>query len=129
MRGKATWSDSEPSQWIESAGDLERFIAASEARCKFPVAIELEVHGYRADLLVGHEQSFIHMTPLAEGAPYFVTIGGPAGGYVEFWLCVNHHTEFETRHRIDKSLAREAFVEFYRTGTRSSLVQWERYEA
>lgn len=129
MRSTVTWSDSEPPRQIEKAEDLDRIIDECEGRCEFPIAISLDAHGYRADLLVGHAQSFVHLTPHADGEPYFVTVGEPIAGLVDFWLHVNHHTQFEARHLVAKAAARAAFVEFFRTGKRSSAVRWERYEA
>lgn len=129
MSSTVTWSDAEPSRRIERADELERFIDECEDRSEFPVAISLDAHGYRADLLVGHERSFVHLAPETEGAPYFVTVGDPTEGVVDFWFQLNHHTQSEARHFVEKAAARAAFVEFFRTGERSSAVRWERYEA
>jgi hypothetical protein len=123
------WSDTEPAVEIASVDDLDRFVEQAEANARFPVAVSVEVHGYRVDLLVGHERSFIHMTPDRAGEPYYVTTGGTAEGTVNFWLHSSHHTEFEGRHLVPKVLARDAFRQFFRTGTLSAAVEWEKYFA
>lgn len=129
MSSTVTWSDAEPPRRVERAEELERFIDECEDRSEFPVAISLNSHGYRADFLVGHERSFVHLAPVTEGAPYFVTVVDPANGVVDFWFQLNHHTQFEARHLVEKAAARAAFLEFARTGERSSAVRWEQYEA
>jgi immunity protein Imm1 of predicted polymorphic toxin system len=127
---KGVWSDSEPAVEIDSVADLERFIDEAEARCGRPVAVSVDAHGYTADLLVGHEMSFVHLRPSGEPPRrYFVTVGGIEEGMVEFWLQTNHHTEFEARHLVPKVEAREVFIAFFQTGARSSRVQWEEYSA
>lgn len=124
------WSETEPSVGIESADDLDRFIDHAEATCERPTAISVEAHGYRADLLVGHDLSFVHLTPDdPDRQPYHVTVGGPGGSGVDFWLHSWHHTWFEARHQVPKQLAREAFREFVLSGTLSEVVGWEQYTA
>jgi hypothetical protein len=125
----ATRSDDEPDVNVETVTDLERFIDDSEACCRLPVAVSVTAHGHRADLLVGHVKSFVHLSPEAVGEPYYVTVGEPAEGHVDFWLHSNHHTQFESRHLVDKAAARAAFVEFFATGRRSASVLWESYDA
>ncbi len=70
------WSENEPSFNIESVDDLDRYDFV-EAKSEVPTAISIEIHGYRVDLLVGHETSFVHMTPDDPARPYRVTVGGP----------------------------------------------------
>jgi hypothetical protein len=124
------WSETEPSVDIQSVDDLDRFIDHAEARCERPTAISVEAHGYRADLLVRHDLSFVHLTPDdPDRQPYHVTVGEAGVGGVDFWLHGWHHTEFEARHLVPKHLAREAFREFVRSGTLSPVVGWEQYNA
>ena len=123
------WSETEPSVSIDSVDDLDRFVDFAEAKADKPTAISVEIHGYRVDLLVGHEKSFIHMTPDDLAQPYHVTIGGPPGGGVNFWLHAWHHTWFENRHLVPKALARGAFRLFFQTGQLSPAVEWEEYFA
>lgn len=125
-----TWSETEPSVKIETIDDLDRFVEYAEAQAEFPIAVSIEAHGYHADLLVGHDKGFVHLSPLDPVQPYFVTVGGPSDDSgVDFWLHSWHHTEFEGRHLVDKTLAREAFREFFRSGKLSSVVEWEQYTA
>ena len=124
-----TWSETEPSIDIATADDLDRFVDFAEAKVEMPSAISVEIHGYRVDILVGHEHSFIHMTPDDLEMPYHVTVGGSSKGTVDFWLHAWHHTSFENRHLVPKPLAREAFREFFKTGQLSSVVEWEQYFA
>ncbi len=124
-----TWSETEPSVKIGTIDDLDRFVDNAEAKAEFPIAVSIEVHGYHANLLVGHGKSFVHLSPLDPDQPYFVTIGGSSDDGVDFWIHSWHHTWFESRHLVDKALAREAFREFFRSGKLSSLVQWEEYTA
>lgn len=124
------WSETEPSVDIASADDLDRFIDQAESVCERPTAISVEAHGYRADLLVGHDRSFVHLTPDDPARqPYHVTVGEDTEGGVDFWLHGWHHTWFEARHLVPKELAREAFREFVRSGTLSAVVRWEPYSA
>src|SRR5262249_38741315 len=123
-----TWSETEPSVEIATVDDLDRFVDFAEAKVERPTAISVDMHGYRVELLVGHETSFVHMTPEDE-KPYHVTVGGPAEGTVNFWLHDWHHTEFENRHLVPKPLAREALREFFKMGRLSPLVEWEQYFA
>jgi hypothetical protein len=124
------WSEIEPSAAIETVDDLDRFVEFADANSERPTAISIEVHGYRVDLLVGHDESFLHLAPEdPDRCPYYVTVGGTAEGVVDFWLHAWHHTQFESRHLIPKTLAREAFREFFRTGKLSSAVEWEQYTA
>jgi hypothetical protein len=124
------WSETEPAVEIESVDDLNRFIDHADAVCQRPAAISVEAHGYRVDLLVGHEQSFVHLTPDdPDHQPYHVTVGGAAEGGLDFWLHSWHHTWVEARHLVPKQLAREAFCEFVRSHTLSPVVQWEQYTA
>ena len=124
------WSETEPSVDIASADDLERFIDHAGSVCQRPTAISVEAHKYRADLLVGHDQSFVHLTPDdPDRQPYHVTVGELDAGTVEFWLHSWHHTCFDARHLVPKQLAREAFREFIQSGTLSSAVSWEQYSA
>jgi hypothetical protein len=124
-----TWSETEPSVDIASVDDLDRFIDFAEAHAEMPIAISVDVHGYRVDLLVGHEKSFVHMTPDDLDQPYHVTIGGPLEGGVDFWLHSLHHTWFKGRHLISKAAAREAYRLFFQTGQLSPAVGWEQYFA
>jgi Immunity protein Imm1 len=126
---KAIYSDQEPPVEIETVADLDQFVEEAELRSTIPIAISLDVHGYRADFLVGHAQSFIHLTPDEYGQTNHVTVGGPTEGTVEFWLQGSHHTEFEARHLVDKASARAAFREFFQSGRLSTTVQWEQYYA
>jgi Immunity protein Imm1 len=123
-----TWSETEPSIDIATVDDLDRFVDFAEAKVERPTGISVDMHGYRVDVLVGHESSFIHMTPDDE-KPYHVTVGGPLEGTVNFWLHAWHHTEFENRHLVPKALAREALREFFKTGGLSPVVEWEEYFA
>ncbi len=123
------WSDSQPWVSIETVDDLENFVDFAEANVEKPSAISVEIHGYRVDHLVGHEKSFVHMTPDDHKQPYHVTVGGPSEGTVNFWLQSAHHTEFENRYLVEKQLAREAFRFFFQTGRLSPAVQWEDYFA
>lgn len=123
------WSTSESSIDIDSVDDLERFVDFGESKAERPTAISVDVHGYRVDLLVGHDKSFVHMTPDDHGHPYHVTVGGPPEGGVDFWLHTLHHTWFESRHLVPKPLAREAFQFFFQTGRLSPAVEWEQYFA
>jgi hypothetical protein len=124
------WSETEPSVEIFSVEDLDRFVAMAEAHSERPTAISVEVHGYRADLLVGHDQSFVHLTPDdSDRHPYYVTVGSGGDCNVDFWLHGWHHTEFEGRHLVPKTLGREAFRDFFQSGKLSSAVEWEEYFA
>ena len=126
---RGTWSDVEPSVVIDSIDELERFVDFAESKAAVPTAISVEVHGYQVDLLVGHEQSFVHMTPNDLAHPYHVTLGEESEGGVDFWLHSSHHTWFENRHLVAKPLAREAFRIFFETGCLSPFVKWEDYFA
>jgi hypothetical protein len=124
------WSETEPSVNIESVDDLDRFIDQAETMCERPSAISVEAHGYRADILVGHEKSFVHLTPDdPDRQPYHVTVGGESEGGLDFWLHSWHHTWVEARHLVPKQVAREAFREFFRSGRLSPVVEWEQYTA
>lgn len=124
------WSEGEPSVEIESIDDLERFIDHAAAASERPTAISVEVHQYRADLLVGHPYSFVHLTPDDPDAkPYFVTVGRTGERGVDFWLHAWHHTWFDGRHLVPPQVAREAFREFFRSGRLSAAVDWEEYSA
>ncbi len=125
-----TWSGFEPSMDIDSVDDLDRFVEYAEGTCARPTAITIDAHGYRVDLLVGHDKSFIHMTPEDfDDRPYFVTLGDLTGDGLDYWLHSWHHSWIDSRHLVDKSLAREAFREFFRTGKLSTGVKWEEYTA
>jgi hypothetical protein len=125
-----TWSETEPSVRVETIDDLDRFVDFAEGKVERPTVITVDVHGYRADILVGHDKSFVHLSPEEPNRPYFVTIGGSSDdGGVDFWLHSWHHTEIESRHLVEKTLAREAFREFFRLGKLSSVVEWEQYTA
>jgi hypothetical protein len=124
-----TWSETEPSIAIDSVEELDRFVDFAESKTQRPTAVSVDVHGYRVDLLVGHEKSFVHMTPDDRSQPYHVTIGGLSEDGIDFWLHSWHHTWFENRHLIAKPLAREAFREFFQTGRLSPAVEWEDYFA
>jgi hypothetical protein len=52
-----TWSEAEPSVDVDTVDDLDRFVDFAEAKAEKPTAISVEVHGYRVDILVGHELS------------------------------------------------------------------------
>lgn len=123
------WSETEPPVSIETVDDLNRFLDFVEAKVERPTAVSIESHGYRADLLLGHDKSFVHLSPDDLDEPYFVTVGGSSDGSVEFWLHSWHHTEFEGRHLVEKALARTAFREFFRSGKLSPVVEWEQYMA
>ncbi len=114
---------------IESPADLDHFIDAAEARAEFPIAISVNAHGYRADLLVAYPSGFVHLTPEEYGRPYYVTTGGAEEGGVNFWLQSSHHTWFPARYLVAKDSARAAFQEFVQTGKLSSAVRWEEYRA
>ena len=114
---------------INSVDELHRFLDEAESQARFPTAVTIEAHDYRADLLVGHASSFVHLTPLTEDAPYFVTVGDAMDGMVDFWLLGVHHTQFECRHLVPRSSARQALAEFLVTGRRSSVLCWEEYSA
>jgi hypothetical protein len=124
------WSDVEPAVCIDSVDALDRFIDHVEARSQFPTAISVEAHAYQADLLVGHGDSFIHLTPDdPDRHRYFVTVGDPRDGGLDYWLHSLHHTWIESRHLISKEMAREAYREFVLSGTRTDRVNWEEYRA
>jgi hypothetical protein len=123
------WSENEPSVAIDSVDDLDCFVDFVESKVKLPTAISVDVHGYRVDLLVGHEKSFVHMSPEDLSHPYHVTIGNQSAGVVDFWLHSAHYTQFENRHLVGKGLAREAFRVFFETGCLSPAVEWEDYFA
>jgi Immunity protein Imm1 len=130
MTASGTWSENESSVDIDSVDDLDRFVEYAEAKCTRPSSISIEVHGYRVDLLVGHGKSFVHMTPEDfDDRPYFVTLADMTGDGVDYWLHSWHHSWIDSRHLVDKSLAREAFREFFRTGKLSTVVKWEQYTA
>ena len=124
-----TWSVTEPTVNIETVDDLDKFVEFADSKAKMPTAISVEIHGYRVDLWVGHDKSFVHMTPNELSHPYHVTVGGTLTGGLEFWLHSTHHSWFENRYFVDKQLAREAFRFFYLTGHLSPTVEWEDYFA
>jgi hypothetical protein len=124
------WSELEPHVAIESLQDLERFIDHATAVAECPTAVSVEAHGSRADLLIGHHLSFVHITPHDPDAnPYHVTVGHADERGVDFWLHGCHHTWFDGRHLVSPELAREALREFFRSGGLSNAVEWEEYSA
>jgi hypothetical protein len=124
-----TWTETEATVDITTADDLDRFVDFAESKVEMPTAISVDVHGYQVDLLVGHERSFVHITPDDLNGQYHVTVGEATEGTVDFWLHAWHHTVFENRHLVPKPLAREAFREFFKTGRLSPVVEWEQYFA
>jgi hypothetical protein len=123
------WSETEPSVEIRTTDELDRFIEWAEARTSRPTAISVNAHGYRVDLLVGHDTSFVHLTPDDPCKPHYVSTGAPAKGGVDFWLHSWHHTWFEGCHLVPKAYAREAFREFFQFGTLAPVIEWEQYTA
>jgi hypothetical protein len=124
------WSEVESLVEIESVDDFDRFIDRTSAASARPTAISVKAHGYRADLLVGHRFSFVHLTPDdPEANSYFVTVGRTGERGVDFWLHSSHHTWFDGRHLVPTEHARAAFREFFQSGRLSSAVEWEQYSA
>ena len=126
---KGTYSDAETPVDLQTVEDLDRFLDGCEARSAVPVAVSVHAHGHRADILVGHARSLVHLAPDEAGSPYFITVGESTPGLIDVWLHGQHHTQFEVRHLVAKEPAREAMREFFEAGTRSSAVRWERYDA
>jgi hypothetical protein len=126
---RAVRSDEEDPVEVRTVADLDKFIEHAESRAARPVAISIDAHGCRADILVGYHLSFVHLSPDEPGRPYHVTVGGPPEGGVDFWLHSLHHTWFEARHLIQKDAARQALREFFVSGRLSTTVQWENYTA
>lgn len=130
LLGRGVWSEFEPSVEIQSVDDLDRFIDHAASASERPTAISVQIHQYRADLLVGCAHSFVHLTPDDPDAnPYYVTVGHTGERGVDFWLHGWHHTWFDGRHLVPADRAREAFRVFFQSGRLSAAVDWEEYSA
>jgi len=97
----------------------------STARPDFPISVRLQAHGCEVDVLLGLPESFVNITEVA-ARRYYITVGDLyIDDVVSFYLLGQHHTEFERRHLVPLGIARSVFREFFQTGRRSTIVEWE----
>jgi hypothetical protein len=117
------WSESVPPVEVRTGQQLDQLI--DQLRPEFPISVVLHAHGCEAHILLGLPESFVYVDEVSP-TRYFITVGDSyVDGGVEFHLLGQHHTEFERRHLIPLVTARRVLREFFDTGRRSEIVEWE----
>ena len=109
--------------------ELDRALHKAELHCtsQRPIIVSLYAHGHRLEIGLGLRDSFVSFqrckpTP----GPSLITVGDEQAdhGAVFFflgWRC----TEIPRRNLLPAAKAREILREFFETGGRSTIVEWE----
>src|SRR2546423_6518551 len=121
------WAESAPAAEIRTGEQLDELLDQITAACRpgFPISVILQAHGFRVHILLGLLESFVYLDEVSP-TRYFITVGDShVDGGVDFHLLGQHHTEFERRHLIPADMARRVLREFFDTGRKSEIVQWE----
>ncbi len=121
------WAQNVPPAEIRSREQLDELLDQTAAECRpgFPISVILQAHGFQAHILLGLPESFVYLDEVSP-TRYFITVGDShADGGVEFYLLGQHHTEFERRHLIPAETARRVLREFFDTGRKPEIIEWE----
>jgi hypothetical protein len=125
------WSEAEPPATVWTCRELDQALHKVAAGCppKRPLIAALYVHGYQVGIGLGLPKSFVNVKSWARGTPEssLITVGNDRAvrGAVFFFLD-KQRTEIPQRNLIPTAQARQIVREFFKTGCRSTAVQWER---
>jgi hypothetical protein len=117
------WSESVPPAEIHTGEQL--YMMLDQLHPDFPISVVLHAHGCEAHILLGLPDSFVYLDEVSSSRSYITVGDSHAEGLVTFHLVGQHHTEFERRHLIPLTTARQVLREFFETGRRSVSVMWE----
>ena len=121
------WSITEPPAEIRTGEQLDQLLdlLTATTRAEFPISVRLKAHDCVVDILLGLPESFVYLNEVGP-MRYYITVGDSyVEGIVSFHLLGQHHTEFESRHLIATTTARQVLREFFDTGRRPTRVEWE----
>jgi Immunity protein Imm1 len=111
---------------VDGEHDLQQILDGIERDAPEPVVAELvAAGGARLGIGLGGPRSVLAFNPSSE-PPYFMSVGnaGSADQDAIFYLH-GHWTEFPMTALVPKAAAREAALQFMRTGDRPDNVVWE----
>ena len=109
--------------------ELDQALRQAESHCtsQRPIIVSLYAHGHRLGIGLGLPNSFVSFqrsepTP----GPSLITVGdAPADEGAIFFFLGWRRTEIPRRHLLPMARAREILGEFFETGVRSTIVDWE----
>ena len=122
-------SEAEPAVSIGTCLELDQALHEAESHCtsQRPIIVSLYAHGHRLGIGFGLRDSFVSFqrckpTP----GPSLITIGDARVDHgATFFFLGWRSTEIPQRNLLPATKAREILGEFFKTGVRSSLVEWE----
>ena len=122
-------SESDPAATIGTRFELDQALHQAELHCtpQQPMIVSLYAHGHRVGIGLGLQDSFVSFqrfepTP----GPILITVGDVPDdhGAVLFFLGWRR-IEIPRRHLLPVTRAREILGEFFETGVRPTIVDWE----
>jgi hypothetical protein len=118
-----------PAVMIETCLELDQALHKAELDCTFerPIIVSLYAHGHQLEIGLGLRDSFVSFqrckpTP----GPSLITVGDArANRGVVFFFLGWRRTEIPRRNLLPITKAREILREFFETGVRPTIVEWE----
>lgn len=114
---------------VETCFELDKALRAAELRCASgqPIIVSLLAHGHQLQIGLGRPDSFVSFQRCgAAQVPGAIAIGDPrANRCTAFFFAGLLRTQIPARNLLPATKARQILREFYNTGTRSTMVEWE----
>lgn len=122
-------SEAEPAVTIGTCLELDQALHKAELHCtsQRPIIVSLYAHGHRLGIGLGLRDSFVSFqrckpTP----GPSFITVGDARADHgAVFFFLGWRSTEIPQRNLLPATKAREILREFFKTGVRSTIAEWE----
>ncbi|HEX5398852.1 MAG TPA: Imm1 family immunity protein [Verrucomicrobiae bacterium] len=122
-------SEAEPLIMIRTCLELDRALHGAELECTFqhPIIVSLYAHGHRLGIGLGLRDSFVSFqrhkpTP----GTNLITVGDArADDRAVFFFLGWRRTEIPRRNLLPSTKARQILREFFETGVRPAIVEWE----
>jgi hypothetical protein len=124
------WSNQEPPAAVSTRRELDQALHKVSCRCsaKHPIIVALCAHGFEVGIGLGLAESFVNIKSWERGMPEssLITVGNDrAQEGASFFFLDKKRTEIPARNLIPTVQARQIVREFFETGRRSTVVQWE----
>ena len=118
-----------PAVMIETRLELDQALHKAELNCaaERPIIVSLYAHGHQLEIGLGLRDSFVSFqrcqpTP----GPNLITVGDERANYgAVFFFLGWRRTEIPRRNLLPVTKAREILREFFETGVRPTIVEWE----
>ena len=118
-----------PAVMIETIFELDQALRKAELSCSAerPIIVSLYAHGHQLEIGLGSRDSFVSFQRCKPATgPSLITIGDARADHgAVFFFLGGRSTEIPRRNLLPATKAREILREFFETGVRPAIVEWE----